>query len=333
MKLDIDFLDSCKQLGVYPKFLIFGLPNVSGKDALSIRGELLRGAINGRGKELHRLSEELSLSVDFLSTQLSTVDFYVLTNSIASCNRRSLRGSLCIQREKLSSLTGDCGLPVFTANETIAGLAWCELSREESDLLEAGLYFSIQPDKVRKSEIFTPFERIHRSFLGSLESEETKSWMRAPLSYLADSCFCNYKPSPRILRQHQVLRNLRKNKDIVVAKPDKGNRVVVLDRKLYNNAVEEVISGSCNFEGLREDPTLRREASLQRFLRRLKRGDFFNEIEYDGLYPSGSAPAGVYGTPGVRRFSSGGSFPGLRPIVSSMGAFNYNLARFLCDLL
>ena len=29
LKLDIDFLNDCKQLGVYPKFLIFKLPNVS----------------------------------------------------------------------------------------------------------------------------------------------------------------------------------------------------------------------------------------------------------------------------------------------------------------
>ena len=34
LKLDIDFLNNCKQLGVYPKFLIFKLPNVSNKDAL-----------------------------------------------------------------------------------------------------------------------------------------------------------------------------------------------------------------------------------------------------------------------------------------------------------
>ena len=39
-----------------------------------------------------------------------------------------------------------------------------ELFQEESDLLKAGLYFSIQPDKIRKSEIFTTFEKIHRSF-------------------------------------------------------------------------------------------------------------------------------------------------------------------------
>ena len=29
LKLDIDFLNNCKQLGMYQKFLIFKLPNVS----------------------------------------------------------------------------------------------------------------------------------------------------------------------------------------------------------------------------------------------------------------------------------------------------------------
>ena len=88
--------------------------------------------------------------------------------------------------------------------------------------------------------------------------------------YLANSYFYNYKPSPRILRQHRVLRNLRKNKDIFIMKPDKGNGIVVLDWKLYNNAVEEMISDTSKFEKLNEDLTLKRESSLQRFLRKLK---------------------------------------------------------------
>ena len=51
------------------------------------------------------------------------------------------------------------------------------------------------------------------------------------------------------------------------------------------------------------------------------------------MYPSGFAPARVYGTPKMHKFSSRDSFPKLCPIVSSIGSFNYNLARFLCDLL
>ena len=141
LKLDIDFLNNCKQLGVYPKFLIFKLPNVSNKDALSIRKRLLRSAINKHNKELQRLSKELSLSENFLFTQLSTIDFYILTKSITSYNKKSLQKLLNTQQKKLSSLTRHCNLPIFTANKTITNLTQYELSQEGSDLIKAGLYF------------------------------------------------------------------------------------------------------------------------------------------------------------------------------------------------
>ena len=51
------------------------------------------------------------------------------------------------------------------------------------------------------------------------------------------------------------------------------------------------------------------------------------------MYPSGSAAACIYATPKMHKFSSSDSFPKLRPIVSSIDTFNYNLARFLCHLL
>ena len=136
-----------------------------------------------------------------------------------------------------------------------------------------------------------------------------------------------------MLRQHRFLRNLRKYKHIVITKPHKGNGVIILDRKLYNKAIEEIISDTCKFQKLNEDPNLKREASLQRFLRKLKQKDFFNEIEYDKLYPSGSAPARINDTTKMHKFSSSDSFPKLRPIFSSMGTFSYKLARFLCDFL
>ena len=109
--------------------------------------------------------------------------------------------------QKLKHFSNDAieNLPIFTANETITNLTQYELSQEESDLLKTGLCLSIQPDKVRKSKIFTTFEKIHRSFLNNLKSEENKSQMKAHLSYLADFYFYNYTPSRRILRQHRVI--------------------------------------------------------------------------------------------------------------------------------
>ena len=241
----------------YPKFLIFKLSNVSNKDDLSIRKILLRNAINKRNKQLQHLSKELSVSENFLSTQPSSIDFYIFTKSITLYNKKSLQKFLHTQQKKLSSLTRNCNLPIFTDNKTITNLTQYELSQEESDLLKAGLYFSIQPDKIQKSEIFTIFEKIHRLFLNNLKSKETKIQIKVNLSYLANSYFYNYQPSPHILRQHRVLQNLRKNKDIVITKPDKGNGVVILDRKLYYNAIEEIISHTSKFEKLNEDPAFK----------------------------------------------------------------------------
>ena len=59
-----------------------------------------------------------------------------------------------------------------------------------------------------------------------------------------------------------------------------------------------------------------------RFLPKLKHKNFYNEIEYDKLCPSGSAPGRIYGTPKMHKFSSSDSFPELRPIVSSIGTFD-----------
>ena len=58
-------------------------------------------------------------------------------------------------------------------------------------------------------------------------------------------------------------------------KPDKENGVVILDRKFYNNPIEKVIYDTSKFEKLNEDPTLKREAPPQRFLRKLKQKFFF----------------------------------------------------------
>ena len=51
------------------------------------------------------------------------------------------------------------------------------------------------------------------------------------------------------------------------------------------------------------------------------------------MYPSGFAPARVYGTPKMHKFSSRDSFPKLCLIFSSIGDVNYNLSGFLYYLL
>ena len=64
-----------------------------------------------------------------------------------------------------------------------------------------------------------------------------KSQIKVDLSYLANSYFYNYKPSPRVLCQHRVLRN----------------------GAVIDNAIQEIISDNSYFKKISEDPPLKRE--------------------------------------------------------------------------
>ena len=47
-----------------------------------------------------------------------------------------------------------------------------------------------------------------------------------------------------------------KNKDIAITKSNKGNEVVIFDQKLYNNAIQKIISDTNKIEKLNEEPSL-----------------------------------------------------------------------------
>ena len=57
-----------------------------------------------------------------------------------------------------------------------------------------------------------------------------------------------------------IVKGIRKNKDIIRTKPDKGNGVVILDQKLYGRTIQEIISDTFKSEKLNEGPTLKCES-------------------------------------------------------------------------
>ena len=144
------------------------------KDALSVRKRLLRCNIKKLNKELRDLSKELSLSENLLCTQLSTIEFYILTKYKTLHNKKLLQKSLCTQQKKLSSLTSDRKLPTFIPNENITDLTQYELSQKESDLRKACLYFSIQPHKFLNPKSLLHLRRFIVRFFSTLNPRKPK---------------------------------------------------------------------------------------------------------------------------------------------------------------
>ena len=76
------------------------------------------------------------------------------------------------------------------------------------------------------------------------------------------------------------------------------------------------------------DPTDKREASLQRYLGVLKNKGALDDNTYKLIRPCGSNPARLYGLSKLYKQN----IP-LHPIVSAIGSYTYNLPKFLTDIL
>ena len=135
------------------------------------------------------------------------------------------------------------------------------------------------------------------------------------------------------LKKHKVLDKRRRSKDIVITRPDNGNGIVDMDRVIYNQEIYALLSDKNKFKKLSEDPKMLLQGQLQRYLRELKKRHFLDAATYDRIYPSGWQPSRLYGTPKIHKMKYNFEVPSFRPTVSSIGSFNYNLSRFLCNVL
>ena len=163
--------------------------------------------------------------------------------------------------------------------------------------------------------------------------------LKVQLSYLANSYYVNYKATKGTLKKHGIIKRLRRNKDIIITHPDKGEGVVILNKVDYNRMLNKIIEDKTKFKLLNKDPTVSREKKLQRYLLNLKKKNAFTIVEYKDIYPVGSNIAKIYGTPKMHKFDKGINNNDmlnalkLRPIISSINTYNYNLAKYLTKKL
>ena len=96
----------------------------------------------------------------------------------------------------------------------------------------------------------------------------------------------------------------------------------------------DLLSDNFKFKKLESDLTLRTEGQLQRFLRNLKKNGLLDCNIYREIYPTGSHAIRLYSLPKLHKVKDPKTVtPPFRPIVSSIGTYNYNLAKYLCSLL
>ena len=331
-ELDLCFLNSCQRFNVFPRFVCFPLPNVNKYDVFAIRKRLLKSSINKRSKEKRKLQYEKDKLENQIKKVLSGIEYYILYRALHRNIDQEAHSILRNHQKKLKALTKNCVLP-FDSSETINNISSHILTEDEKDALKFGLTHSIFPPYINKTDIYASFESIYQSMKSHLNDKSNDSKLKSELSHAAQLYVNSFQPSNKDIKTHKILKNLHKNKDIIILKPDKGNGVVILNKIDYVKGIYDIINDKNKFKELNNDPTINREGKLQRFLRDLKKKGKIDKDAYNSIYPSGSQPALIYGLPKMHKVKSSNEMPPFRPIVSSINTYNYRLAKYLCNLL
>ena len=107
------------------------------------------------------------------------------------------------------------------------------LTEHEKSLLSRGLNFAIPPKNVNYANYLLPSELLFRDIdLCEIPSYD-KEFIR---SRLRNCVITSFKDSGKInennlsKKEHLALKNLIKNRDLIIQKVDKGNTVVVLNK-------------------------------------------------------------------------------------------------------
>ena len=120
---------------------------------------------------------------------------------------------------------------------------------------------------------------------------------------------------------------MKRNKRIIICKADKGNCIVVLDKDEYIRKAKDILNQK-QFE--KTDKSLReeKEKELNKYIRQLQKEKVIDKQLYWLFHSTSSSLATMYGLPKVHK----ANYP-LRPIISSVGSYNYQLAKYLADLI
>ena len=200
--------------------------------------------------------------------------------------------------------------------------------------------FCLPPQKLKTGSYLSNFELLYNDLqkLPFAGSDEDALYFRKTLSEIAFSSMFNYNLSRskliNILReQHQALKNLSKNENIIITIPDKGSGVIILNRVDYVNKMQDILSDTTKFKKASNqdiyDISRKMENRVRNYLRtQLHKPGLISDEQYKRLYPNGSHIGIMYGLPKIHKKNNP-----MRPICSAIGTSTYELGKFVANII
>ena len=118
----------------------------------------------------------------------------------------------------------------------------------------------------------------------------------------------------------------------MITRPDKGKATVIMTRESYVGKKLTILNDTSKFQRLGPyqefDRTLKIEQDLQKYVKKLFDQKRISESVFKAIRPMGSCRPRMYGLPKVHK-----PFVPLRPILSMTGSPQYDISKWLVELL
>ena len=194
-----------------------------------------------------------------------------------------------------------------------------QLSSKEEETLSFGLDEHI-PSVCNRNKLFTEFEMFYQNILKDVShlNNDVMTSLKTKLRYTCDK----YSRIKVPYKYHNVINNLRRKKQLLILRQDKGRGVVLLDKIKYGEKCFSIINTN-KFKKLDKNPTVSYEAKIQRTLRKMK--SRFTLQEYNKVDPTGSNAGKFYGTVNIHKLPESGTVDQLqlRRMISNVGTASY----------
>ena len=207
-----------------------------------------------------------------------------------------------------------------------------------------GLNFGLPPKKLKYEDYMLNFELLFKDIRKIDLSSEKMLFAKNDLKNIAFSSYKNYNQTDHkfenITKEEQLaFLELLEIENIVIQKADKGNVIVILDKNVYVDKMESILSDKFKFQEVKFttingelDYLVNLETDIKTFLKELHDKNILSDSEVKELTPHGSRPGILYGLCKVHKGCVDKS-PPFRPILSAIRTPSYGLAKFLVPLL
>ena len=125
-----------------------------------------------------------------------------------------------------------------------------------------------------------------------------------------------------------VLRNIKEK--CLILKPDKGQRIVLIDKTDYYNSMERSFNDTSQFTLLQEDPTLRNLPTVQTYLNTLHKRNEITLEDKNLMRPKFAQTRRAHSSPKIHNDYQ--DIPPFRPIVDTTSTPHYGTGKCLSSL-